>query len=377
MLRWTIMTGKTRVLHVIKGLDCGGAERLVQAALRAGDDEHFEYEVAFARSDMAALAGDLRAEGFRVHDLGTRSDADLRWALRLRRLVRVGSYDVLHLHLPLTAAVARVTMRTLGTAERPRLVYTEHSLHPENRRITRGLRWATGLLDDVSIAVSSSNKAALPSPIRRRTRVVVHGVDRDELRAFPDVPDLRDQLGLPPGAFLIVTVANLTPQKGYDTLLRAVRQLLDDGHGVHLVAVGSGPLAPALEAISEELGLLDHVRFLGQRDDAVALMAAADVVVLPSNWECMPVAIMEALTIGAPIVATATGDVPWMIQDRHNGMLVQPRDAPALAEAIATLRTQPALRSDISRMARQSSAAFDSRRTASEIEQIYSSLVPR
>lgn len=369
------MNRRTRVLHVIKGLDRGGAERLVQAALRAGDHESFEYEVAFARSDMSALADDLRAEGYRVHDLGTCSDVDLSWALRLRRLVLAGSYDILHLHLPLTAAVVRVTMRTLGRAERPRLVYTEHSLHPENRMITRGLRWATGLLDDVSIAVSGSNKAALPSPLRRRTRIVVHGVDRDRLRASPSVAGLRDELGVPPGAFFMVTVANLTPQKGHDTLLRAVRLLLDDGHDVHLVAVGSGPLKNALRARSAELEVHDHVRFLGQRDDAVALMAAADVVVLPSHWECMPVAIMEALTVGAPIVATATGDVPWMIQDRQNGMLVQPRDAPALAEAIATLLTQPDLRIDLSQMAMQSSAAFDARRTAAEIEQIYSRLV--
>lgn len=368
---------RIRVLHLIKCLDRGGAEKLLATMLTTGDRDHYDYEVAFARTDMHDLAPDFTAGGTTVHDLGASSDFDLRWAIRLRQLLAAGAYDVLHSHLPYSAAVGRIVTRTLPPAQRPRLVYTEHSLHNRNNVLTRGLRRLTGGMDDVSIAVSETNRQALPTSLRDRTQVILHGVDLASVVVAPDRDATRASLGVEGDGRLVVCVANLTPQKGYPVLLEAASQLVTTGLPVTFVAAGSGPMADRLAATRDQLGLDKRFVFLGPRADAIALIAAADVLVLASNWECMPVVVMEAFAVATPVVATTTGDLPWVIRDGYNGLLVERGNAHALADALKRVLVDDNLRQQLATGAGASAWMFDARRATAEVEAIYARLVGR
>jgi glycosyltransferase involved in cell wall biosynthesis len=278
----------------------------------------------------------------------------------------------MHAHLPYAAGLGRLVSRTLPAARRPRLVYTEHSLWPHNTLVVRCLGLATSRWDDVSIAVSRSNRAALPPAIRRRTRVILHGVDVEGVRAAgAHAGGLHSALGIPHDHVVVVSVANLRAQKGYPTLLHAARAMVDAGLPVTFLALGSGPLEADLLAEQRRLGLEDRFRFLGQRADALPLIASSDVLVLASDYECMPVVVMEAFALGTPVVATAVGELPAVIQDGVNGLLVPPRRPDLLAGALRRLVEQPELRARLANAAHDDVERFDVRRANADVEAVY------
>ncbi len=169
---------RPRVLLLIKGLGLGGAERLLVDVVAARDRERFDYEVAYVLAGQDALVPAMEATGVPVHDLGGSASADLRWTAALRRLLVRGHFDVLHSHLPYTAALGRLVALTLPRRSRPVLVYTEHSLWNKAAVVTKAFNRATVGVDRALIVVSVAARDALPLALRSRARVVVHGVDR-------------------------------------------------------------------------------------------------------------------------------------------------------------------------------------------------------
>jgi glycosyltransferase involved in cell wall biosynthesis len=361
---------RLRVLQLIKGLDAGGAERLLTTMIRHRDADRFDYEVAYVRDGLDALVPEL-AGAVHVHALGARTDFDLRWLLRLRRLLTAGEpFDVVHTHLPYPASLCRLVTRTVPPSRRPRLVHTDHSFWPELSTVTKVLVRATSALDDVSVSVSQANRALLPRRIRARSRVLLHGIDlAGAHEAAGGTSAIRTELGLEPGDQLVVTAASLTRQKGYPTLLDAAEAFIGSSPAVVFAAAGTGPLEADLRAKAGGLG--DTFRFLGFRPDAVALIAAADVFVLASDWECMPVAVMEAIAVGTPIVATAVGELPALFEDGVEALLVPPGHPGLLAAAIRRITSDPALGTRLAAAAAARAGEFDVRRAATSVEEIY------
>ena len=366
----------------IKSLDPGGAERLLVATLAAADREAFEYEVALVRDDADGLVADIEALGVPVHRLGATSNVDPRWSLQLRRLVDRRRHDIVHFHLPMTAAFGRPAVRSLPADRRPVTLYTEHSMWDLVSPVTKSLNRATVSSDGALVAVSQASYDHLPPALRGRARVVVHGVDlrpsralvadRDRVRA-----EVRAELCVPEGALLAVTVAHLRTEKGLDVLLEAARLVVDRGHDVRFVSAGTGAERPALAEQQVRLGLEGTVTFLGQRSDALRLLAAADLMVLPSRQEGLPVVLMEATSVGVPVVASAVGGVPQVLEDGVSGLLVPPGDPVALADAVGRVAADPVLRARLAEGAAVVGEAFDVARAAGELEDLYRELLGR
>ena len=367
---------RTRLLIAIKGLGHGGAERLLVDTVASGDHVAFEYEVAFILSSSDALVPAITAHGTPVHDLGAVSNLDLRWLLAFRRLLRREKVDVVHFHLPYTAALGRLVVATLPRRQRPLTIYTEHSLWNKVAVLVKWLNRATVGWDRALIAVSPAAYDALPDALRRRAQVVVHGVDlslsatmltrRHQIRR-----EVRMELGIPPDDVLVVTVANLRSEKGYDVLLDAAHLAAKHFPSLRFAAAGQGSLRGELLARAHELGLDDRFQFLGHREDALRLIAAADVFVLASRQEGLPVALMEAMSVGAAVVATSVGGVPLVIKDGVNGLIVSPGDPEGLADALQRVGADPELRGQLGAQALVDSAVFDVARSSHEIEDIY------
>ncbi len=372
-----------RVLLVIKCLGVGGAERLLVDTVTNGDPEACSYEVAYVLDAEHALAAELAGAGIPVTSLGARSNADLRWMWRLRALVEAGDFDVVHFHLPYTAALGRLVVATIrGTrrTRRPAIVYTEHSLWNRMAVAIKGLNRATIGLDQALIVVSDAARDALPPTLRGRARVIVHGVDLAKAAQFTDQRDqvrseVRAELGVPDGSLLVTTVANLRPEKGYDVLLDTVRRVADEGLDVRFVAVGRGPLEAEIHARHRELGLGDHLQLLGERDDVLRLLAGSDVFLLASWQEGLPVSLMEATSMGMPIIATAVGGVPQIITDGVDGLIVPPGEPDLLAGAVRRLASDPELRARLGTGAKERSAMFNVALASREIEDIYRTVV--
>src|SRR5579871_2247293 len=314
---------RPRVLHLIKSLAAiGGAEQLLASLAEAsGPDGPFAYHVAHVLAGPDPdLVSELRASGVVVHDLGLASHFDLRWLLRFRRLLIDERIDIVHLHLPYAASLGRLVVHSLP--RRPALVHTQHNVWQQNVPLVRALHRLTYRLDDVDIAVSEAVLSALPPSLRPRTEVLIHGLVFDELGDRDEVrQQVRSEFGIGDDELVVTTVANLRPGKGYEVLLEAARLLADAGVPLRIVAVGGGPLEEETRLLRAELGLERHVLLTGFRRDAKRIVYGSDLFILASHHEGFPIAVMEALALGVPVVATAVGDVPRVVHQGACGII--------------------------------------------------------
>jgi len=372
------MVERARVLWLVKGLGPGGAERLLTAAAAVRDRDRFDYHCAYLLPWKDALVPELEAAGVPVHCFEVRDERDVRWAGRLRRFLRDERFDLVHVQSPYAGGIARLVAWSLPRSERPALVATEHNGWSTFALPTRVVNGATLPLSDAVIAVSEHVERSLWRPYRARAETIVHGVAIDAVRASLAERDAtRAELGVPPDGILAGTVANYTEQKDWPNLLRAARRLADDGVPVRFCAVGQGPLEAEVQALHRELDLAGVVTLTGFRPDAVRLMAACDLFVLASRFEGLPVALMEALALGLPIVATAVGGVPEAVTDGVEAVLVPPSRPDLLAGAVAELVADPARRARLAAAAGARASAFDITRAVRRIEAIYDEVLRR
>ncbi|MEV8226963.1 glycosyltransferase [Streptomyces sp. NPDC079167] len=311
-----------RALHVITGLGIGGAEQQLRLLLR-----HLPVRCdVVTLTNPGAVAEGLRADGVRVRDLGMRSNRDLGAVPRLARLIRRGSYDLVHTHLYRACVYGRIAARLAGTT----VVSTEHSLgraEIEGRPLTRSTRelyLRTERLGAATVAVSDTVAGRLRDwgVPAARIHTVPNGVDVAAFR-FDSARRhaTRALLGLPDAAFVVGGVGRLVPGKCFDVLIRAVAAL----PGAWLVLAGDGPEAEALRALAARLGVAGRVRFLGECGTSgagpgiPAVLSAVDAFVSASREESFGLAVVEALAAGLPVVYAACPAIEDLPADRVPG----------------------------------------------------------
>lgn len=347
------------MLLMAKGLGAGGTEHLLVQSLRHRDHTGVRYRVAYLLAHKTALRPAVEAEGVEATCLGGRPWWHPGWMVRLRRTLRSAPVHIVHAHSPLVAAGARLVTRTLPRAVRPAVVTTTHNVWSSHHRATRALERATAPLDAGRYAVSDAVRRSIPGRAGRRTTTLVHGIDIAQVTDAADRDAVRNELGVDPQQILVGTVANLRATKGYPDLLTAAAALATTHPQVVFVAAGQGPLRDDLERRRAELDLASF-RFLGHRTDTHRLLSGLDVFCLPSRHEGLPLALMEALAAGLPVVATDVGGVGELVTHDRESILVPPARPDRLAEAIARLAEDPdrrmALGAAATRTAQQLSA---------------------
>jgi glycosyltransferase involved in cell wall biosynthesis len=212
---------------------------------------------------------------------------------------------------------------------------------------------------------------------------VLNGIDAAHLDpAAIDGEPVRREFGANAGDPLVVSVAQLVPWKRQDRLIRAFRGVVDAHPAARLILVGTEwnpPTGPGaitytsqLRSLIAELGLKDAVILAGQRSDVPQLLAAADVFALPSVGDPCPLAVIEAMTMGRPVVAAVDGGAPELAQDGHTGLLSPPEDIPGLTKNLLTLIEQPERRREMGRVGRERALGFlNARRMADDVEAVY------
>jgi glycosyltransferase involved in cell wall biosynthesis len=332
---------RPRVLLLVTLAETGGAQTYVAALAEALARE---YDVVVA------------AHGDGFHDVPhfvplrhlRRALDPLHDALALVELYRLFRHErplVVHAN----SSKAGVLGRLAAVAARvPVRLFTVHGWAFKAHRglVAKAYLWADRLMSPLTtttICVAEGERAA---GLRARTcradrTVVIHnGVPLDVPRRRPHA-----------GPAILLSVGRLRAPKDFLTLVRAVAAL--DPGSARLRIAGDGPDRPALEAEIERLGVGEHVELLGTRDDVPELLAGADVFVLSSDSEGLPMSVLEAMAAGLPVVASAVGGVPEAVRDGETGTLVPPRDSTALAEALRRLVADPALRERLGGEGRQ------------------------
>jgi glycosyltransferase involved in cell wall biosynthesis len=293
-----------KVLHVITGLDAGGAE--IQLALIMKYTRHDSDVVTLY--NPGPVAEMIRAGGTRVRDIGMRRNTELSALRRLRSLIAVGRYDVVHTHLYRTQVYARPAA---WLARTPVVLTTEHSIgetHIERRKMTsrvRGLYLASELFSDATIAVSDIVKDRLIRwgvPARKIT-VIPNGLDTTALAFDPAARQrVREQFGIAPDTYVIGALGRLDPNKRIDLLIEAAQPVLGDR--CKILVIGRGEDQARIEAAVDRLGARDHVIFGGFQSDTAAMMASFDLYVAASVQETFGLSVLEAMASGLPVLYT-------------------------------------------------------------------------
>jgi L-malate glycosyltransferase len=332
--------------HVLHRLDRAGAEVLASALSRRLRDR---YRFVFLCLDgVGPLGEQLADEGFAVLDLKRRPGLDLSVARRIRQAVVDHRIDLLHAH-QYTPFFYAALSRRLSTS--PPILFTEHGRHyPDQRKIKRIL--ANRLLlksSDRVTAVGRFVKRALidnEGIAQSRIEVIHNGIDPADFPAAD--PDSRARaratLGIDESCPLIMQVARFHPVKDHDTAVRAFALVTEKISNARLCLIGDGEQRQALEAMSAELAIHDHVLFTGVRADVTDLLPAADLFVLSSLSEGISVTLLEAMAVGLPIVATEVGGNPEVVEHDVTGLLSPRSDFRALAENLTALLQDPARR---------------------------------
>ncbi|MEX2459639.1 MAG: glycosyltransferase [Actinomycetota bacterium] len=369
-----------RILYLIDGLAMGGAERGLVLTLRHLDRTRFEPEVAYLWGP-APLRADIEALGVAVTEVGAaRGPRALLAIPRVTRLLRAGRFDLIHTAVVWASIVGRIAGGRAGVAVVSHIANVDPLGRMEEevsgatarkaRLVARLDQWTGRRYVDRFVAITEAVRAR---PIRgaswdrSRIDVVLRGQDlaalRAEAAAEPD-PPIDD-----PGDPSIVCVARLSPQKGHRHLIDAMPAVLAERPGARLLLCGEGALRAELERRAALLG--DRVAFLGVRRDARAIVARADAFVFPSLWEGQGNALLEAMAVGAPIVATRIPAVEETVRDGHDGVLVAPGDPAALSEGLLRLLRDPGEARRLGAAAAASAERYDIARTTRDLEAVY------
>jgi glycosyltransferase involved in cell wall biosynthesis len=323
--------GNVRVLLVTPGLGLGGSERLTLAYARGLNARGHATLVAHGPPVRLADAADAAGvERLLVSEnrLGARSLPE--WLRALHALMREFKPDVVH-----TQSV-RTTVAVALAAPRMPLLATVHGVEEsEELGAALALRFTRARVAVVSQASADGLQRHRLAP---QVVIVPGGVDIEELeRAARTAP----ATSIPDRRPLVTCLARHFPVKGVDVLVDAFPHVLASIPGAGLLLVGGGPDHETLIARSEALGIGDAVTFTDRQTNPAPYLAAADLVVLPSRREGLPVSALEAFALGKAVVATAVGGTPDVVREGETGWLVPCEDPPALAGAIVSALSQP------------------------------------
>ena len=331
------------------GLNVGGAERQLLYLARGLDRQRFTPLVIDLRRG-SPLAPEFRASGVELVELGYRGRLDVGVVRRIRDAVRARRIQVACLYLwPATpwgyAALRWAGIRHWVATERNSgAVYDPAwQVALESRILARASRL-------VAITRAAGDFAVSRGVAPERVAIIHIGVAPPQPRRASDA--VRRELGIATGAPIIGCVARLAPQKNHATLLLAASIVARRSPDAHFLLVGDGELRAELEARTADLGLGERVHFLGMRRDAADFLNACDVGVLASDrQEGCSNFLIEAALLGKPVVATTVGGIPEAVQQGETGLLVPPRDASAMADAMIALLGDRALSERLGRAA--------------------------
>jgi glycosyltransferase involved in cell wall biosynthesis len=349
-----------RILRVIARLNMGGPalhvsylangldERGYRTTLVSGSLSRGEGSMSFAAEDRGVgvvSVPELARELSPANDV-----VAIR---RLVQLIRSERPHILHTHTAKAGAIGRTAARLAGGAKPPIVVHTFHghvlrgyfgALPSEAyRRIERSLARHTDRLIAVSPEVRDDLVELGVAPTEK-FEVIRLGIELDERLNADGGLDYRQVLGVPASAFVVGWIGRMTAIKQLPEVLRIFARLRELGVDARLCVVGDGPTREDAERLAKELGVMRECLFLGYHRDVASFYRLFDAFLLPSANEGTPVSVIEALAAERPVVATAVGGVPDVVQDGVHGRLVAPGDVEGAARALQELAEDPELR---------------------------------
>lgn len=365
---------RVRVLQLTSSLGFYGAEQMIMTLITALDRESFHVSLATLQKKKASsttIVSAAKAAGIDAVTLPCKGWLDWEAIQGLKSLVEEERIDILHCHEPKSRLYGAVVSKMTGIP----VVATHHLWTGQNLRtrlveaIDAAVLHGCDKVVGVSNSVAESMRRVLVSS--HRVEVIPNGIDLSGFRTDLKGNEVRSSLGIPQGVPVIGAVGRLDIQKGHDRLIEAAKKITDAGQEAYYVILGEGVERQRLEALVRDLGLTSRVLLPGYRSDVRSCLAMMDVFAMPSRREGTPMALLEAMAMNKPVVATAVGGVPDVLTDGIDGMVLR-EDGSGLSEALLKLLRDPAFAMQIARAGRRRvENEFSSLRMAMRYEELY------
>lgn len=362
----------------VSGLDKGRYEVLLATGppdrTRMGDQEAQAVQGSFTALTNAGVLRMVLPE--LVREVAPLSDG--RALLRLFKFFRREQPAIVHTHTSKAGILGRWAAYLAGV---PVIVHTPHG-HVfwgyfggfRTALFVLLERWTARITTRIIALTHREMTDHLRSRIAPQEKfAVIHsGVELGRFSEKPgDIAAIRREMGLPPDAFVVGTTGRLTAVKGHIHMLRAAAAILEDRKDIYFVLLGDGELREALHSYAEQSAILRYVKFLGWRSDVASALSAFDVFVFPSLNEGMGKAVVEAMAMGKPVIASDIGGIPDLVVQGKNGLLVPPAQSPALAQAVLELYGNPDKRARMGEAGRQMAAEYGVAAMVHRIDNLY------
>ncbi|WP_339868390.1 glycosyltransferase [uncultured Algoriphagus sp.] len=392
---------KIKILHLIKSLGRGGAEKLIPETALVHDQKRFEFHCLYFYHQKNNIVDELELAGIKVHLIPTGNLGLFFQVNKVRTFAKELGIDIIHAHLPWAGILARFVGNKLNIP----IVYTEHNTWERYNKLSYWGNRMTFKQQDIAIAVS--NEVALSMQLnsmidpyqrggRMKIKVIQNGVNTDVFRRIdigisnPEqtpplkrgaggiFTDQKVELQIPQDAQIIGIVAVFRDQKRLWLWIETALKILDICPDTHFLIVGDGEWRSRLERQIEESGKSAHFHLVGVQKQVIPYLSIMDIYLSTSEFEGLPIAMLEAMSCEVPVVATRAGGIGEVIQHGVQGFLSEIDEYQELAGYCMQLLNNERLQKSMSHAARERVVAqFSMKRMVEELEGVYESVIAK
>lgn len=373
----TTTSAPVQVLHIIKSLGRGGAETLLPETLAKHDPLKFHFHYIYFLPWKDQMVKQIQDAGGKVTCFSANNNFQIfRKINQIAAYVKENNIQLIHCHLPWAGIVGRLVGKKTGVP----VVYTEHNKWERYHKFTYLLNKLSFANQQRVIAVSEDVAQSIKKHYKKNNpeiQVVLNGINTDKFS--PDwngMYDIRRELNIPQTAIVIGIACVFRVQKRLLTWLEIAKQLHQEHPNLHFIIAGDGPLKEQVHAKAEELNLNTKVHFVGLQTEIRPYLKAMDIFMMSSEFEGLPIALLEAMSMECLPASTAAGGIPELVKHKENGLLV-PVDAPLqLVGALAEILKSPERIKELGKAARKTvETSFSMRQMVNDLETIYTQLI--
>ena len=365
------------VLHIIKSLGRGGAEMLLPETLSKHDREKFDFHYIYFVPWKHQMVSAIEKEGGKVTCIAAKNN--LKIILQARKIaayIKANNIQLVHCHLPWAGIVGRIAGRIAGVP----VVYTEHNKWERYHKLTYYLNKLTFKNQERVIAVSEDVAESIKKNHHNKKpviQVVSNGINVDKYkRSFESSRDIRKELNMAPGAVVIGIVCVFRKQKRLDLWLEIAKALHEKCPETRFVIVGDGPLKKELHQKAESLAMQDYLHFAGLQVETRPYLQAMDIFMMSSEFEGLPIALLEAMSMGCMPACTDAGGIRELVKNNGNGILVPVGNPMKLVDRLADQIKNTGEIRKFGNVARETvKKSFSMQKMVNELETIYTEII--
>jgi glycosyltransferase involved in cell wall biosynthesis len=365
------------VLHIIKSLGRGGAETLLPETLNKHNKERYAFHYIYFLPWKDQMVAEIKKEGGTVTCLSAKNNFEiLLQAGKLMQYIKNHNIQLIHCHLPWAGIIGRI----VGRIKKVPVIYTEHNTWDHYHKLTYYANKLSFSNQKKVIAVSKDVANSIKVHYKKtkpEVQVVLNGINTEKYSRTNSVDrDIRKELNISSDSTVIGIVCVFRAQKRLNVWLEIASGLIKKFPGCKFIIVGDGPLKQEIHDKAQQLKIENHVHFAGLQSEIRPYLKAMNIFMMSSEFEGLPIALLEAMSMGCMPSCTAAGGIPELITDGKNGLLVPSNDPLLLISKLENYILNPATIQDMGEEARQTVInRFSVQKMVNELEDIYETAV--